>query len=112
MLGICSQWAIEQSFTGNELKVYLTIARYSFGYKHRWCYLEYSQFEMSKATVSKIITSLVERKIISKTWTFKKDGNRSKNEYKILEPKMEIKNFVFSSKEKQKIKIEEENWDE
>ena len=108
MLGICSQWCEDSDLTVNEQSVYLTIARNSVGYKKRWCYLKYDNFKISnRNTIKKVLESLVERKIIHYSHTYK-DGHRRMNEYRLLEPKNKIKNFEFIKKEETQTKKEEE----
>jgi hypothetical protein len=115
MVGICSQWAVDKEFKPNELAVYLSIVRNSFGFKHRWCYMSYSDFVITnRNTLSKILLDFEERGIISRKQTYKDNGHRSKVEYKILEPKVNINKFVFNSKEildgKTNINEDEEAW--
>lgn len=104
LTGQCTQWIIErEDISSNDLKIYLSILRYSFGFRKRWCYLKYEDFNLSKATVNKCLKNLKDKGIISYKNTFKEDGKRSLNEYKILEPKQYIDAFIFiSSKEDKK----------
>lgn len=114
MVGICSQWCIDNRLNNNELAVYLTIVRNSFGYKKRYCYMKYDSFNISnRNTLKKTIDSLVSKNIISCKNTFNpKTGNRGMNEYKIIEPRENIKNFVFDKKDtKYTNYIIEEDWD-
>lgn len=109
MVGICSQWAIDERLKPNILAVYITIVRNSFGYKRRWCYLDYGAFGVSnRNTLSKILDELNESGIISVKHTFKDNGHRGKNEYMILEPKKYISNFVFDKKDSKEETIKEE----
>lgn len=109
--GQCIQWVLDtQSLSKIEFYVYSLIARKSFGFKNRWCYLQYEDFGMSKATVSKAIKSLKDLGIISYSHTFKDNGHRSMNEYRIMKPKAYIDNFMFNKEykeEKTEIAIEE-----
>ena len=94
--GQCFQWCFDnKSLDKNERSVYNTILRHSFGFKKRWCYLGYDDFELSKATVSKTIKSLKEKNILSYKHTFKDNGHRSLNEYRLNEPTKHIKDFSF-----------------
>jgi len=88
------------NLSGTELKYYLKIARHSFGYKHRWCYLRYTSFGSDKKTVSKNLKSLEEIGLISKELTYKTNGHKGMNKYKILEPKGHIDNFIFLKEDK------------
>lgn len=82
--------------TINELSVLITIMDKSFAFKKRYCYASYDDFRISnRNTVKKIIDSLVEKKLISYSHTFKSNGHRGLNEYRILEPKKYIGSFVF-----------------
>lgn len=109
MVGICSQWAKRnEELTLYEKIVYWGIADKSFGFAKRYCYLKLDSFEISKTTASIAIKSLVLKGIISYKNTFKDNGHRGMNEYRILEPKENINKFIFvgSSEELKKENIE------
>lgn len=96
MVGICSQWAKRnEELTLYEKIVYWGIADKSFGFAKRYCYLKLDGFEISKTTASTAIKGLVEKGIISYKNTFKDNGHRGMNEYRILEPSDNIKKFIF-----------------
>lgn len=115
MVGICSQWAIDEGLKPNELSIYLTIVRNSFGYKKRYCYVKYDSFEVSnRNSINKSITKMVSLGYLSVKNTHNPaTGKRGTNEYRILEPREYIKNFVFNSKEevKETKPTKEERWD-
>lgn len=110
MVGMCSQWAIDNGLSGNDLVIYLTIVRNSFGYRKRHCYLKYSDFAITnRNSINKSITNMTSLGYISfKNTHNPKTGKRGSNEYRIIEPSEYVKNFVFGTKVKPK--IEEENW--
>lgn len=96
MVGICGQWAIDEGLKPNELVVYMTIIRNSFGYKKRWCYADYGLFTISnRNTIKKTIEILKDKGVLSVSWTFKDNGHRNKNKYTILQPSKYIRNFEF-----------------
>jgi hypothetical protein len=117
MAGICLQWAKRnEDMTTNEKLIYWSILDKSFGFAKRYCYLKYDDFELSnRNTISKTISSLVSKGIISYKNTYSKEtGHKSMNEYRILEPKSSISRFIFVGYKEEKIKekeIEEEDED-
>jgi hypothetical protein len=97
----------------NELSVLISIMDRSFAFKKRYCYMSYSDFMVTNhSSLKKVLNTLVDKKLLSYTNTFKDNGHRGMNEYRILEPKKYINNFVFatsSSSDKAKTKeVEEE----
>ena len=78
--------------------------------------MSYSDFRITNcSSLKKTLDSLVEKKLISFSHTFKDNGHRGMNEYRILQPKKYMDKFIFitsknSDKEKTKeIEIEEED---
>ena len=58
--------------------------------------MRYSDFDITNSkTLKSVLDSLVSKKILSYKNTFSDKGHKALNEYKILEPKSYIDNFVF-----------------
>jgi len=98
-----------------EIAIIDIIAEMSFRYGNRYCYLSYSDFGISKATVSKHIKSLQEKGLLKKEISYLEHGGskiKGKNKY-ILHLPDELKDkFKFygkkdQAKEKQEIDISE-----
>ncbi len=86
----------ECKLTINEMSVMISILDSSFAFKKRWCYMRYSDFDITNSkTLKSVLDSLVSKKILSYKNTFSDKGHKALNEYKILEPKSYIDNFVF-----------------
>jgi hypothetical protein len=82
----------------NELHVLIEIMDRSFAFRKRYCYMAYKDFRITNdMTLKKTIDSLVEKKLIFCKRTFKENGHRGMNEYKIMQPEVYINNFIFVS---------------
>lgn len=113
MSGICFQWAMMNIDDKNELFLYLDILNNSLSRRKRWCYMSYDDFMVTnRNTISKSISSLAHKGIIKKKQTFKENGHKSKVEYRLLEPKDKIRNFIFTNDDKEHNNniIEIEEW--
>ena len=70
--------------------------------------------KLSKETISKSLKLLKDNGLIELKATYKNDGTRSLNEYKILEPKVFIESFVFnksnSTVKEEKVELEDSIW--
>lgn len=96
--GICLQWFLDTYGSNHDAQsVYITILRYTFGYRKRYGYIKQSVFKMSPNTLKKQRDWLRSEKII--------DWKQTKNltMYKLLEPIDSINrfNFVGSSNKEQ-----------
>ena len=67
MIGQVTQYALENlNLTGNQLLVYLFIARKSFGYGNSSCKLDRNEIPLSKPTVISALAYLEEKKYIER----------------------------------------------
>lgn len=87
-----------------EIAIIDIISEMSFRYGNRYCYLSYSDFGISKATISKHIKSLQEKGLLKKEISYLEHGGskiKGKNKYILYLPS-ELKNkFKFYGKKEQ-----------